>query len=206
MLLTNLFDYNIWHTLFLSTEVFWPWTREPNCPSKFSTMDDFYFKGCHPSRHMELKAFTWSFHSYLAVCQLLLLCTSSQKPQPARSPFCFHSLLSKNNLPMYLPHGYICTSLRSRRPKDFGNQTRTVRKVRGRARPCVSILLLRPIWLVRLPRKLQQVWFLTLQALRVISIKFLLVISMLRKTEWSWELQTWSPKMNLLYILSTSPH
>ena len=101
---------------------------------------------------------------------------------------------------------YICTSLRSRRPKDFGNQIRTVRKIRGRARSCVSTLLLRPIWLVRLPRKLQQVWFLTLQALRVISIKFLLVISMLRKTEWSWELQTWSPKMNLLYILSTSPH
>ena len=29
---------------------------------------------------------------------------------------------------------------------------------------------------------------------------------MLRKTEWSWELQTWSHKMNLLDILSTSPH
>ena len=42
--------------------------------------------------------------------------------------------------------------------------------------------------------------------LRVISIKFLLVISMLCKTEWSWELQTWSHKMNLLDILSTSPH
>ena len=140
-----MFDYNIWHTLFLSTEVFWPWTREPNCPSKFSSiMDDFYFKGGHTSRHMELKAFTRSFHSYLAVCQLLLLCTSSQKPQPALSPFCFHSLLSKNNLTMYLPHCYICTSLRSRRPKDFGNQTRTVRKVRGRARSCVSTLLLRP--------------------------------------------------------------
>ena len=42
--------------------------------------------------------------------------------------------------------------------------------------------------------------------LRVISIKFLLVISMLCKTEWSWELRTWSHKMNLLDILSTSPH
>ena len=42
--------------------------------------------------------------------------------------------------------------------------------------------------------------------LRVISIKFILVISMLCKTEWSWELQTWSHKMNLLDILSTSPH
>ena len=44
------------------------------------------------------------------------------------------------------------------------------------------------------------------RCLRVISIKFLLVISMLCKTEWSWELRTWSHKMNLLDILSTSPH
>ena len=29
---------------------------------------------------------------------------------------------------------------------------------------------------------------------------------MLFKTEWSWELRTWSHKMNLLDILSTSPH
>ena len=35
---------------------------------------------------------------------------------------------------------------------------------------------------------------------------FRLVISMLCKTEWSWELRTWSHKMNLLDILSTSPH
>ena len=47
---------------------------------------------------------------------------------------------------------------------------------------------------------------LTLEALRMISIKFLLVISMLCKTEWSWELRTWSHKMYLLDILSTSPH
>ena len=47
---------------------------------------------------------------------------------------------------------------------------------------------------------------LTLRALGVISIKFLLVISVLFKTEWSWELRTWSHKMNLLDILSTSPH
>ena len=41
----------------------------------------------------------------------------------------------------------------------------------------------------------------------MISIKFLLVISMLCKTEWSWELQTWSHKMVLLNItLPTSPH
>ena len=40
----------------------------------------------------------------------------------------------------------------------------------------------------------------------MISIKFLLVISMLCKTEWSWELRTWSRKMNLHDILSTSPH
>ena len=46
---------------------------------------------------------------------------------------------------------------------------------------------------------------LTLYALGVISIKFLLIISMLCKTEWSWELRTWSHKMNLLDILSTSP-
>ena len=47
---------------------------------------------------------------------------------------------------------------------------------------------------------------LTLYALRVISIKFLLVISILCKTEWSWELRIWSHKMNLHDILSTSPH
>ena len=47
---------------------------------------------------------------------------------------------------------------------------------------------------------------LTLWALGVISIKFFLVISMLCKTEWSWELRTWSHKMNLVDILSTSPH
>ena len=40
----------------------------------------------------------------------------------------------------------------------------------------------------------------------MISIKFLLAISMICKTEWSWELRTWSHKMNLLDILSTSPH
>ena len=47
---------------------------------------------------------------------------------------------------------------------------------------------------------------LTLWALRVIIIKFLLVISLLCETEWSWESRTWSHKMNLLDILSTSPH
>ena len=47
---------------------------------------------------------------------------------------------------------------------------------------------------------------LTLKTLRVSSIKFLLVIAMLCKTEWFWELQIWSHKMNLLDILSTSPH
>ena len=38
------------------------------------------------------------------------------------------------------------------------------------------------------------------------SIKFLLLILMLCKTQWSWELRTWSHKKNLLDILSTSPH
>ena len=47
---------------------------------------------------------------------------------------------------------------------------------------------------------------LTLLALRVISIQFLLVISILCKTEWTWELQTWSHKMYLLDTLSASPH
>ena len=42
-------------------------------------------------------------------------------------------------------------------------------------------------------------------AQRVISVKVLLVISMFCKTGWSWELWTWSNKMNLLDILSTSP-
>ena len=40
---------------------------------------------------------------------------------------------------------------------------------------------------------------------RVISIKFLLVISVLYKTEWSRELRTGSHKMHLLDILTTSP-
>ena len=57
-------------------------------------MDDFYFEGGHPSRHMELKAFTRSFHAHLALCQLLVLCTSSQTPQPTLSIFSFYSLLS----------------------------------------------------------------------------------------------------------------
>ena len=47
---------------------------------------------------------------------------------------------------------------------------------------------------------------LILQTLGVISIKFLLVIAMLCKTEWSRELRTWSHKTYLLDILSTSPH
>ena len=40
----------------------------------------------------------------------------------------------------------------------------------------------------------------------LINIKFLVVISMLCKTQWLWELQTRSHKTNLLDILSTSPH
>ena len=40
----------------------------------------------------------------------------------------------------------------------------------------------------------------------MISIKFLLVISRLCKTERSWELRPWSHKMNLLDNLSTSLH
>ena len=40
----------------------------------------------------------------------------------------------------------------------------------------------------------------------VIIIKFLFVLSVLCKAQWSWELWTWSHKMNLLDILSTSPH
>ena len=47
---------------------------------------------------------------------------------------------------------------------------------------------------------------LTLKTLKVISVKFLLVTSMLCKTEWSWKLRSWSHKMNFLDILSTSPH
>ena len=44
------------------------------------------------------------------------------------------------------------------------------------------------------------------RVIRVVSIKSLLVISMLCKTVSSWELRTWSHKMNLLDILSTPPH
>ena len=47
---------------------------------------------------------------------------------------------------------------------------------------------------------------LTLQTLRVIRIKFLLVISMVYKTEWSRELSTGPHKMNLLDILTISPY
>ena len=43
-------------------------------------------------------------------------------------------------------------------------------------------------------------------ALAVISMKFLLVISMLYKTEWSWELSVWSQTMNLNASSTTSPH
>ena len=35
---------------------------------------------------------------------------------------------------------------------------------------------------------------------------FFLVISMLWKSEWSWELRAWSHKISLFDILSTSPH
>ena len=40
---------------------------------------------------------------------------------------------------MYLPHGYIYTSLGSRRPKDFGNQIRINLEVRGRTRAFVCV-------------------------------------------------------------------
>ena len=40
----------------------------------------------------------------------------------------------------------------------------------------------------------------------MVSITFLLVLSMLWGTDWSWELRTWSHKMNFLDILSTSHH
>ena len=54
---------------------------------------------------------------------------------------------------------------------------------------------------------LTKLWaLLILWALRVISIEFLLVISMLCTTEWSCELWTWSHKTNLIDTLSTSPH
>ena len=43
--------------------------------------------------------------------------------------------------------------------------------------------------------------------LRAISIRFFfLVISILWKSQWSWELRTWSHKMGLFDILSTSAH
>ena len=40
----------------------------------------------------------------------------------------------------------------------------------------------------------------------MISFKFLLIISMLYKTEWSWELRTWSHKMNLIDTSTNSSH
>ena len=39
-----------------------------------------------------------------------------------------------------------------------------------------------------------------------LTVKYLHVMSMLFRTEWWSELTTWSQKMNLLHILSTSPH
>ena len=47
---------------------------------------------------------------------------------------------------------------------------------------------------------------LTFKALRVISVTFLLVVSLLYKTQWSWELRTWSHKMNLIDTSTNSPH
>ena len=47
---------------------------------------------------------------------------------------------------------------------------------------------------------------LTLQALRAISMKFLLIISMPQKTEWSWELGTWSGKKSVTDISKNPPH
>ena len=90
---------------------------------------------------------------------------------------------------MYLPDGFIYTSLGSRRPKDFGNQIKIKLEVRRRTRAfvCVHSPLLPP----PPPPLATQVTAGVVQfkplALRVISIKFLLVITMLCKTEWSWE-------------------
>ena len=47
---------------------------------------------------------------------------------------------------------------------------------------------------------------LNLSVLRVISIKFLLIIPMLYKTEWSQEFRRWSHKMNLTDNLTSSPN
>ena len=46
---------------------------------------------------------------------------------------------------------------------------------------------------------------LTLLVLRMISMKFLLVISMLYKAKWSWELRTWSQKIILLILQQLLP-
>ena len=56
--------------------------------------------------------------------------------------------------------------------------------------------------------RLDESWLYTksLLTLRVISVKFLLVITLLYKTEWSWELRTWSHKMNLIDTSTNSPH
>ena len=43
----------------------------------------------------------------------------------------------------------------------------------------------------------------SLSPVRVISSKFLLVLSILYQTEWWWELRTWSQKMNLIDTYST---
>ena len=43
------------------------------------------------------------------------------------------------------------------------------------------------------------------QALSVINVKFL-VILLLYKTEWSWELRAWSHKMNAIDTSTNSPH
>ena len=47
---------------------------------------------------------------------------------------------------------------------------------------------------------------LTIWAPGVISVKYLLVISLLYKTQWSWESRTWSHKMNLIDASTNSPH
>ena len=43
-------------------------------------------------------------------------------------------------------------------------------------------------------------------AVRVISLKFLLVITKLHKTGWSWDLKAWSQKMNLIDTSTNSPY
>ena len=84
--------YDIWLTLFLPTEVFWPWPREPNYPSKFSRMDDFCF-----ARVVTPRA-TWHLRPSHGVSTLIWLSVNCYCFVPHHKSLSLLSLLSVSTL------------------------------------------------------------------------------------------------------------